>query len=187
MKWLAKFVVTQLTQLDIKLLTKEELISLSSEANEARTKVNNLMIKLSQPIPVEIRLDTGAIMPTQPYETDACWDLYSLEDVWVKPGISTYVATGVYIHIPIGYEGELKTRSSLGKIGLSLHHGTFDAGYQGETSPFMHNWTNARYEVHKGDRICQFCLRKVVPVIWNPVTEFTESLRGDKGQGSSGK
>ena len=149
--------------------------------------LNRLEEQRQQPISVEIKLDPGALMPTKPYETDACWDLYALEDIWLRPGESTLVSTGVYVHIPVGYEGELKARSSLGKIGLTLHHGAFDAGYQGETAPFMHNWTNARYEVSKGDKICQFCLRKVEPIVWEPVIEFTASLRGEKGHGSSGR
>ena len=187
MEWLANFIVKQLIRSNIMLFTKEDAIGLSSDAAEAKTRVINLEHELKDTISVEIKLDTGAIMPAKPYESDACWDLHALKDVWLRPGESTYVPTGVYIHIPIGYEGELKTRSSLGKIGLSLHHGAFDAGYQGETAPFMYNWTNARYELSKGDRICQFCLRKVIPVVWNPVEKFAESLRGCKGHGSSGR
>ena len=143
--------------------------------------------ELVTPLSVEMRLEEGAQMPTQPYETDACWDLYALEDTWLRPGESTYVATGVCVNIPEGFEGELKCRSGLGKLGLSLHHGAFDAGYQGETAPFMHNWTNARYEVKKGERIAQFCLRKKHTIVWKEVIEFTPSVRGEKGHGSSGK
>jgi len=161
--------------------------SLYSDINETRTKINNLEVRENQSITLCIKLDSGATLPTQPYPTDACWDLYALDDVWLKPGESTYVPTGVYIDIPVGYEGELKCRSSHGKIGLSIHHGTIDAGYQGEISPFLHNWLPSRYEVHKGERICQFCLRKVINIAWNQVEEFVPSIRGTSGFGSSGK
>jgi len=136
---------------------------------------------------VLIRLDEGARMPTQPYPTDACWDLYALEDVWVRPGIATNVPTGVYVDIPEGYEGELKARSGHGKEGLIVHHGAFDAGYQGEVSPFMLNFTPARVEIRQGDRVAQFCLRRKCPVRWCWVKAFSPSVRGTAGHGSSGR
>jgi len=105
----------------------------------------------------------------------------------VRPGLATNVPTGVYINIPEGYEGELKLRSSQGKEGLLLHHGAFDAGYQGEISPFMINFTPLRFEIQKGDRIAQFCLRRKVPIVWERVEIFTPSKRGAKGHGSSGR
>ena len=138
-------------------------------------------------VTVQIRLDEDAQMPTQPYPSDACWDLYSREDIWARPGIATHVSTGVYIDIPIGYEGELKTRSSHGKDGILVHHGAFDEGYQGEISPFVINFTPARLEISKGDRIAQFCLRRKYPIKWQEVVEFTKSERGTAGHGSSGK
>jgi len=173
---IARFIKRRLERAGVKLLSKWEFDLLEKRLAE-----------LTGSLAVEIKLSTGAVNPTQPYVTDACWDLYAYSDVWLRPGESTEVPTGVYINIPVGYEGELKIRSSLGKLGLSLHHGAFDAGYQGEISPFVQNWTNARYEVKRGDRICQFTLRKKVNICWQVVEKFTESRRKDKGHGSSGK
>lgn len=149
------------------------------------TKAGIAIIPLE--VEAQIRLDRGATMPTQPYPSDACWDLYAREDIWARPGVATHVSTGVYIDIPPGYEGELKARSSHGKDGLLIHHGAFDAGYQGEISPFIINLTPARLEVHKGDRIAQFCLRRKCSIKWREVTEFTASERGTAGHGSSGR
>ena len=171
----------QLVKLNIKLLHESEYSLLCEEIEDLGSIVG------PETLIVPIKIDPDATLPTQPYGTDACWDLCSLVDIWLRPGESTYIPTGVYIDTPIGYEGELKARSSFGKIGLSLHHGTIDAGYQGEIAPFMYNGTNARYEVHKGERIAQFCLRKKIPIIWKQVEEFVPSIRGEKGHGSSGK
>ena len=184
---IANFIVKQLKKLDIMLLTREDAIGLSSDAAEAKTRVINLTHCLEDPVELKIRLEPDAYLPTQPYEADACWDLYSRYDVWARPGEATCVSPGVYIDIPIGYEGELKARSSFGKMGLSLHHGTIDVGYQGEIAPYIHNWLNARYEIHKGDRVAQFCLRKKIPIVWSRVEGFVPSERGDKGHGSSGR
>lgn len=138
-------------------------------------------------VEVQIKLGNEAQMPTQPYPTDACWDLYAREDIWVRPGVATIISTGVYMDIPEGYEGELKARSSHGKEGLLIHHGTIDAGYQGEVSPFMINFAPARLEVQKGDRIAQFCLRRKCTIKWARVRHFSPSVRGTAGLGSSGK
>lgn len=149
------------------------------------TKAEIAVIPLE--VEAQIMLDVGAQMPTQPYSSDACWDLYAREDIWARPGLATHVSTGVYINIPPGYEGELKARSSHGKEGILIHHGAFDTGYQGEISPFIINLTPARLEIRKGDRIAQFCLRRKCSIKWEKVPEFTASERGTAGHGSSGK
>lgn len=142
-------------------------------------------------LPVEVKmgiiLDPEAKMPTQPYPTDACWDIYASEDVWVRPGIATNVPTGVYMDIPEGYEVELKARSSQGKAGLIVHHGTIDAGYQGEISPIILNFTPMRVEIQKGDRVAQCCLRRKCVIKWEQVASFPRSDRGAAGFGSSGR
>lgn len=184
---IANFIVKQLKKLDIMLLTRNTVIDICSTGIEAKTRVLNLTHRLEDPAELKIKLDADAQMPTQPYETDACWDLYAICDIWLRPGEATYVPTGIYIDIPVGYEGELKARSSFGKIGLSLHHGAFDAGYHGEIAPFMFNYTAARYEVHKGEKIAQFCLRKKITIVWKQVEGFVPSARDTKGHGSSGR
>ena len=143
--------------------------------------------ELEAPVEVEIKLLLDARMPSQTFEADAAWDLYVLEDTWVRPGVTTEVLTGVYIDIPEGFEVELKPRSGWGKRGLVIHHGTIDAGYHGEVSIFVHNWTPQRFELVAGDRIAQLCLRRKLPIVWKVVEEFTPSERGTRGFGSSGR
>lgn len=142
---------------------------------------------LATPVEIEVRLEPGAKMPTQPYPTDACWDLYARKHTKVPAHMTSEIPTGVYVNIPKGYEGELKTRSSWGKNGLFIHHSVFDAGYQGEVTPFVHNHTSEDFEAKSGDRVAQFCLRRKVPVVWKEVAELTPSIRGTHGHGSSGR
>lgn len=142
---------------------------------------------LNASVEIEIRLAPGARMPTQPYSTDACWDLYARIHTRVPAHMTCEISTGVYVNIPEGYEGELKTRSSWGRNGLFIHHSVFDAGYQGEVSPFVHNYTGEDFEARGGDRVAQFCLRKKVSIEWKEVEELTPSIRGTRGHGSSGR
>ena len=143
--------------------------------------------ELAKPVELEIILGTGATMPSQPYPTDACWDLHSVRNTKVLKGTTVEVLTGVYINIPEGYEGELKTRSSWGKKGLMVHHSVYDSGYQGELSPFVHNHTGEDFAINIGDRVAQLVLRRKINIEWKQVAGFSTSDRGTKGHGSSGR
>jgi len=142
---------------------------------------------LTEPIEIEIRLEPGAKMPTQPYSTDACWDLYVPRDISIPPHTTVLVPSGAYINIPEGYVGTFILRSGLGKRGLSIHVSAFDAGYQGELSGFVHNGTDETFLFEQGDRVVQFCLKRKVPIVWKEVKELTPSMRGTRGHGSSGR
>lgn len=141
----------------------------------------------AKPVRIEILLGTGATMPSQPFPTDACWDLYAVRRTKISHGTTIEVSTGVYINIPEGYEGELKTRSSWGKNGIMVHHSVYDCGYQGELSPFVQNFTGEDFEINVGDKIAQFVLRRKVYIKWKRVAELSPSDRGTNGHGSSGR
>lgn len=143
--------------------------------------------ELAKPVEIEIILGTGVTMPSQPYSTDACWDLYAVRRTKILRGATTEVSTGIYTHIPEGYEGELKTRSSWGKRGLMVHHSVYDSGYHGEVTPFVHNHTGEDFEVNTGDRVAQFVLRRKVNIEWKQVAGLSPSSRDTDGHGSSGR
>ena len=65
--------------------------------------------------------------------TTAGWDLYALEEYVVPFRKSVKLRTGLRVAIPVGYEGQVRARSSLGSKGLILPHsiGTIDADYRG--------------------------------------------------------
>lgn len=79
------------------------------------------------------------------------------------------------------------------RSGLSLHYsiehgaGVIDEGYRGEVRIILYNHGWLPYRIKKGDRVAQF-----VPHLL-PVTEIikskhlSETVRGEKGFGSSGK
>ena len=138
-------------------------------------------------VSVEIGLFGDAKMPTQTYSSDACWDLYASKDCTILARAVTMLPTGIVIHIPVGYEGELKCRSSLGKKGITVHYGAIDAEYTGILNPLILNWTDQDIEVKKGDRVCQFVLRRKINIVWSPVATFESTGRGINDLGSSGR
>ncbi len=142
---------------------------------------------LNERIVLKLKLGPKGIVPTQPHLTDACWDLYAVEDIEIDTCEVAEVPTDIYIDIPAGFEGELKTRSSHGKKGIRVHHSVIDAGYKGEIFPFVHNSANSRLVIKAGDRIAQLCLRRKVVIGWSNVNDLSDSERGKQCLGSSGR
>jgi dUTP pyrophosphatase len=147
------------------------------------------------------RLHKEAKVPTRAYQGDAGVDLYAIESKMVpvyKPGefiefanlpqdAMVEIKTGIAIEIPEGHYGEIKCRSSLGKIGIRVHSGVLDAGYRGEITVWMQNLGQKEYVVNKGDKIAQIIVKAVVPFEVTEVKELSKSVRGLNGHGSSGK
>ena len=80
-------------------------------------------------------------------------------------------------------------RSGLGsKHGIVLGNlvGLIDSDYQGELMVPAWNRSEKDFEINPGDRIAQMIIVPVVQARFNIVDSFEETLRGDKGFGSSG-
>lgn len=151
------------------------------------------------------KLDPKAILPTRHNPTDAAIDLYSLQDVDIYVGESKVIKTGIAIKIDKGFVGKIEDRSGLASKGLRTGGGVIDAGYNGDVSIVMHNFSarndfNVKttigyiseeiktfYRINKGDKIAQLLIYKVeTGPVWE-VKELWNSDRGEKGFGSSGK
>ena len=131
-------------------------------------------------------------MPTKGSEHAAGWDLYSLEDTEVPFRGSVKLRTGLHVAIPVGYEGQVRARSSLGSKGLILPHsiGTIDADYRGELFVLM-TWIGEgdSYLVKSGERIAQLLITPIPRVGFIEVgyEELGEPERGSGGFGSTGR
>lgn len=76
------------------------------------------------------RLTETAKLPTKAHDTDAGIDLYSDEDLEIKPGSTVLVSTGISMAIPDGHAGLIWDRSSMGVKGLHRFAGVVDSGYR---------------------------------------------------------
>ena len=100
--------------------------------------------------------------------------------------------TGLHVAIPVGYEGQVRARSSLGSKGLILPHsiGTIDADYRGELFVLM-TWIGEgdSYTVKAGERIAQLLISPIPEVAFTEVTfeQLGETERGEGGFGSTGR
>ena len=138
------------------------------------------------------RTDDGARLPTRGSEYAAGWDLYALEEYVVPFRKSVKLRTGLRVAIPVGYEGQVRARSSLGSKGLILPHsiGTIDADYRGELFVLM-TWIGEgeSYRVNAGERIAQLLISPIPEVSFKEVSieQLGDTERGDGGFGSTGR
>ena len=138
------------------------------------------------------RTDDGARLPTRGSEYAAGWDLYSLEEYVVPFRKSVKLRTGLRVAIPVGYEGQVRARSSLGSKGLILPHsiGTIDADYRGELFVLM-TWIGEgeSYRVKAGERIAQLLISPIPEISFKEVSieQLGDTKRGDGGFGSTGR
>lgn len=141
------------------------------------------------------KLHPDALIPTRNKITDAGLDLYALEDVFIPQGSTGKVKTGIAIEVPEGYVGRISDRSGMAAKGLIVGAGVIDAGYNGDHTVVLHNFSGSNtdkhiyvgYKVSKGDRIAQLVIYPIETPTVNLVHELWNSERGDSGWGSSGQ
>lgn len=128
-----------------------------------------------------------AVMPTRAHPNDAGLDLYANEGLYIAPGASAKVNTGITIDIPQGYVGLIWPRSGLAaKFGVDTLAGVIDAGYHGEIVAILINHGDEIVYVNHGDRVAQLLIQKIATPIVVEVSSFADSERGANGFGSTG-
>lgn len=139
---------------------------------------------------LEVQLDHPlAKLPFRKRDTDAGYDLFSVEDKTLAPGRATLVHTGIKIAAPPGFYYTIEGRSSLWLIGISPNRGIVDAAYVGEVVVSLVNNTETPYEVKAGDRVAQLILHRQYHAEFAEVDSFSPDYctRGTNGFGSTGK
>lgn len=111
------------------------------------------------------------------------------ENVTIKSMERTLVPTGLFIEIPLGYEGQVRSRSGLSiKNGICLANGvgTIDSDYRGELKVPLINLSQEDFIVTKGLRIAQLIIARYEHVELVEVECIDNSNRGTGGFGSTG-
>ena len=144
--------------------------------------------------------------------SDIGFDLYSVEDVILEPGVPTKVRTGIAVEGPEGCGFVLGDRSSMAAKGVTYAGGRIDAGYRGEILVCLINVNQPQYSlrisrdeqgiltdaslertdvsvaIRKCDKIVQmspFQSASNIGIV--AAEELCESSRGANGFGSSGR
>lgn len=130
-------------------------------------------------------MNTNAIMPSYAHANDAGMDIFASEDIYVMPGQSVLVPTGLKMAIPDGYEMQIRPRSGLSlntMLRIPNSPGTIDSGYRDEIKIIIYNASTPSdaickdnictteskgnlqgiYLIRRGDRIAQMVFASVI-------------------------
>lgn len=116
-------------------------------------------------------------------------DLAAAESVSIAPGEVVRVPTGFAIEIPQGFEGQVRGRSGLGSVGISIAQGvgTIDCDYRGEVMVLLANNGTGQLTIERGERMAQLVIAPVVQARVEEATELSDTARGNGGFGSTGQ
>lgn len=135
----------------------------------------------------KVILDEGAKLPVKAHALDAGFDMFSRQDMVVKAKSFALFDTGVHIDISPGYVGFLKSKSGLNVKHSIVSEGVIDAGYIGSIVIKLYNHGTEDYVVNKGDKISQIVFLPIPDIVLDIAESLSDSERGDKGFGSTGK
>ncbi len=134
------------------------------------------------------KLHPDAKAPQYAHHGDAGMDFFALEKTILKPGEHAAIKTGIAMEIPHGYVGLFWDKSGIAiKHGIKLLGGVIDAGYRGEILIGMMNLSAVEYVFEVGHKVSQMLIQKVEAPDIIEATELSDTSRGEKGFGSTGK
>ena len=148
-------------------------------------RIGQIMDKLQ----VKIYRETDNPLPEYQNKGDAGLDIRANEEVSIRGFHWETIGTGLYIIIPFGYEGQIRTRSGLAaKHGVLVLNspGTIDSGYRDELKVILMNHNHWAYEVKKGDRIAQLVIKPMTQAKLEEVYELNKDDNRGGGLGSTG-
>ena len=108
----------------------------------------------------------------------------------IKPMQRALVPTGLFMEIPVGYEGQVRPRSGLAiKSGITVLNspGTIDADYRGEVKVILINLSDTDFVIKSGDRIAQLIIARCEQMEVVEVETLSDTERGAGGFGHTGK
>ena len=138
-------------------------------------------------LPIKVKLDSDALLPTRAHDADAGYDLYARETAWIEPNGSYTFDTGVHVAIPQNYVGMVKGKSSLNMNCNTVTEGVVDSGYTGSIRVKLYNHGASGYYISKGQKIAQLVFMPIFTPELEVVDELEATERGDGGFGSTGK
>jgi dUTP pyrophosphatase len=139
------------------------------------------------------RMESNPDLPLPALATEgaAGFDLRSADpDFVLDPGERRTVGTGLRIEIPPGYEGQVRPRSGLAvRHGVTVANapGTIDSDYRGEVRVGLIHLGEEPLKISRGDRIAQIVFAPVAAAALVEMDVLSESDRGERGFGSTGR
>lgn len=132
------------------------------------------------------KLNSEAKLPRYAHKEDAGMDLFSIQDLILKPKHRAVVKTGISIELPKGYVSLVWDKSGIASKGIKTMGGVIDSGYRGEYKIVLVNLSSENFEIKKGQKIAQVLIQKVENPKIEIVENLSESSRAEGGFGSTG-
>ncbi len=139
------------------------------------------------------KINKEAKIPTRSSNQAAGYDLYACLDkdqIEIEPQRSIKVNTGFALEIPDGYFGGIFARSGLAtkeNLRPSNCVGVIDSDYRGEILVSLFNDSTEKRIISNNQRIAQLVILPYLDVSFNEVDNLSETIRSNKGFGSTGK
>jgi deoxyuridine 5'-triphosphate nucleotidohydrolase len=137
------------------------------------------------------KLHENAIIPKYATQGSCGLDLYAdlhLNKLMIlEPYLVYHIGTGICLEFDLNDFGLICDKSSLGAKGIKVMGGVIDNDYRGEIIVMLKNLTHTPYIINDGDKIAQMIVLNYRHVKIQLVDELTETIRNDKGFGSTGK
>lgn len=143
----------------------------------------------TDPLKVLFKVADPRLRPVQATPLSAGVDLKASTITKIAPGEKILISTGLWVEIPAGWEGQVRSRSGLAlKNGVVVFNspGTIDADYRGEIKVILANTSTELFLVEFAMRIAQLVICPVPQVFWQETETLEQTLRGNGGFGSTG-
>ncbi len=133
------------------------------------------------------KLSSHAVIPQRANETDAGYDLCSVESYLLEPWERKVFLTNISMAIPVWYYGRVAPRSWLAvKYGLDVLAWVVDAWYRWDIWVVLLNTSKEAFSITTGMKIAQIIIEKYYDVQFIETDNLEESTRGEWWWGSSG-
>lgn len=133
------------------------------------------------------KIDPEAKVPKNALPGDAGLDLFSVENIVLKPSQKASVKTGIAVKIPEGYTGLIWDKGGIShKNGIKSLGGVFDSNYTGEWLIGLINLGNEDFSIKRGQKIAQVLFQKIELPEIEEVDKFEATNRGEGRFGSTG-
>ncbi len=133
------------------------------------------------------KINKEAKIPLRGHKGDAGLDLFSIQDCQLAPFESRPISTGIKLAIPEGYVGLIWDKSGVSLQSVHSLAGVIDAGYRGEVKVVLINLGKNIFKIERGMKIAQLLVQPIMNPTVVEVQSLDETIRGEKGFGSTGK
>lgn len=161
-------------------------IEITPELNDKQIQPSSIDLRLGNTIQTfkennTLYLDTHE--DTTPYMSK--YTIPENHKLIIQPHEFLLATTHEYIRLPDNIVGRVEGRSSIGRLGLTIHvtAGYIDPGFQGNITLELYNMNRHPIAIYPGQRICQLVLEELNESAGYP---YGSVVCGSKYQGQTG-